>query len=539
MLTPLEFGLPPKFTCWRPGQIDFLSRVCDDPSRFIALCAPTGFGKSLAVMAAAHMSGSRAVILTSTKGLQDQYVRDFSSIAADIRGKTNYRCPAATSLGYPDYTVVADAPCQGGYNCPLRGGGCDYYDRYRTAQRANIVTTNYACWFYDAQRTDKLTSVREVDILVLDEAHDAPEQLAGYLGVEIEHKECNQLQIEWPNPAEMDFDKWRRWASKWLAYCTSEMEECRDHRKGILWRKVGRKLARVVAMSNPESWVIDPKFGIRDKVYPLAVHFDPLWVQPYAESALFRDVKKVVLVSATVRPKTLELLGIGTSSIEGKSAFIEYPSSFPIKRRPTIHVPTVQMNYRNENDDYKLGTWLSKIDYILDQRPDRKGIIHAVSYQRARLIYDNSRHSSRMLIHGSDNTRQVIENFKKSSAPSVLISPSVTTGYDFPYEECEFQIIGKLPFPPMQDKVVKARSSQDKDYVPYIVMQILVQMVGRGMRAEDDQCETLIIDDNVLWFMRQNKLKFSPKWFRDAYLEGDKVPDPLPKLQIYSACSRS
>ncbi len=34
------------------------------------------------------------------------------------------------------------------------------------------------------------------------------------------------------------------------------------------------------------------------------VQFDPLWPKLYAENVLFRNVKKIVLVSATVRPKT-------------------------------------------------------------------------------------------------------------------------------------------------------------------------------------------------------------------------------------------
>jgi ATP-dependent DNA helicase DinG len=527
MLTPVDFGLPSKFTRWRPDQLSAINYIIDSPSRFIAICAPTGFGKSLVYEAAAKLSGLRTIILTSTKGLQDQLTTDFGEINRDIRGKTNYKCPAAAALGLPPYTVVADSPCQGGYNCPLRGNGqCEYYEKYRIAQRADIVTTNYACWFYDSVRKDKLDEVRPCDMLVLDEAHDAPEQLAGYLSTEIERKDCHGLGVEWPDPSKMVFDDWKSWARKWGQVASEQTKSTTDHKRGIVWRKIGMKLARVATMNREEDWIIDTKFGVRDKIYPLSVHFDPLWVQPYAESALFRGVRKVVLVSATLRPKTLALLGVS----ESDATFVEFPSSFPVARRPVIHVPTVQMNFRTENDDYKLGMWLNKIDMILDQRQDRRGIIHAVSYKRARLIYDNSRHSSRMLIHGSENAREVIQKFKSTSAPLVLISPSVSTGYDFPYKECEFQIIGKIPFPSTVDLINRARSKQDKDYLNYIAMQVLIQSVGRGMRAVDDQCETLVIDDNMLWFIRQNGLRFAPKWFRDAITYSNNVPEPLPKL---------
>src|SRR5207253_552582 len=102
--------------------------IIDSNKRFISLCAPTGFGKSLMYFMAAVLTGKRTVILTSTKGLQDQLLSDFGKISSDIRGMSNYSCPKAASLGYPTYTTVADAPCQSGYKCPIKSGGCNYFD---------------------------------------------------------------------------------------------------------------------------------------------------------------------------------------------------------------------------------------------------------------------------------------------------------------------------------------------------------------------------------------------------------------------------
>lgn len=553
MLTPLQFGLPAKFTSWRTGQLSAIDQILYSPSRFVAVCAPTGFGKSLVYMAASHMANKRTCILTSTKGLQNQLQAEFGGISADIRGQTNYRCPIAVSLGLPAYTVVADAPCKGGYPCNLKlSGGCEYYDRYRLAQRSPIVVTNYACWLYDNVRQDKLGACQPFDILILDEAHDASEQLADFLSVEIKRRDCISLNIDWPNPEKMEWEDWKAWGRKWSRVCDENATESNslNFKVRAAWSKMGRKLSRVSMMKEKTGWVIEAKSGKGERGdksgksghNPLTVHFDPLWIQPYAESALFRGVKKIVLVSASVRPKTAELLGVippprlslgvssATPTIHTDLDFREYSSSFPISRRPIIHVPTVQMNYRNEANDWKLGRWLAQIDRIIESRRDRKGIIHAVSYRRARLIYENSRWKSMILIHGSEDTQSVVEKYKSASNPCVLISPSVSTGYDFPYGQCEYQIIVKIPFPPLQDAVVKARSSQDKDYSMYITMQTLVQSVGRGMRAADDQCETFIIDDNVEWFMPQNAARFAPKWFREAYTESQYPPAPPPKL---------
>jgi Rad3-related DNA helicase len=60
-----------------------------------------------------------------------------------------------------------------------------------------------------------------------------------------------------------------------------------------------------------------------------------------------------------------------------------------------------------------------------------------------------------MVSHDTKERDVVIEQFKKSKDPIILVSPSVTTGFDFPYEECQFQIIGKVPWPDTSSAVMK------------------------------------------------------------------------------------
>ena len=107
--------------------------------------------------------------------------------------------------------------------------------------------------------------------------------------------------------------------------------------------------------------------------------------------------------------------------------------------------------------------------------------------------------------------------------PAILVSPSVVTGYDFPYDECRFQIVGKLGFPDTRDPIMKARIKKDPDYSSYLAMQSLVQSSGRGGRATDDWCETFIIDDNAKWFLWKFK-HFAPDWFMRAYTRLQFVP---------------
>lgn len=537
ILSPVEYGLPDKFTAWRASQFDAINRTVDSPQRFVCLCAPTGWGKSLYYMAAAKMSGARTVILTSTKGLQDQLKRDFDTISADIRGMQNYPCSIATEFGFPAYTRVADAPCQAGAHCLLRAGGCEYFDQYREAQQADIIVTNYQCWFYDRhKKKGNLRSERPIDLLVIDEAHESMTELAGYLEVELERRHCLSMGVTWPNSGYTQ-PQWTQWAEHWrgeleerqeqLEESIRQLEKGRGAARQLMQeikevKKLAKELDKVAGMQG--EWVveeIDPGNGTMARV-----RFDPLWPREYAERVLFRDIGKVVLVSATARPKTAHLLGIG----DDQMAFEEYPSSFPVERRPVIHVPTVRVNYHTERDDGAMMWWLRRIDTLIGQRLDRRGIVHTVSYKRARFIKDNSRYTHLMLIHGSDNRAEILEKFRASSPGTVLVSPSVDTGYDFPYDAAEYQIIAKLPFPDTRDKVMKARTAEDKLYGPYMVAQTIQQMTGRLMRAEDDMGETIVIDDNIGWFVSRYR-QFFNKWWLDAFWRQQAgMPTPLEKL---------
>ena len=66
--------------------------------------------------------------------------------------------------------------------------------------------------------------------------------------------------------------------------------------------------------------------------------------------------------------------------------------------------------------------------------------------------------------HDSKNTFEVVERFKKAKPPAILVSPTVTSGWDFPGLECEYCIIGKIPYPTTTDPVIQARDKEDKEW---------------------------------------------------------------------------
>ena len=514
---PNSFGLPDKYSEWRLHQDEAILAAVDSTKRFVAQVAPTGFGKSLSYVLMAMLQGGRGLFLTSTKGLQTQLMNDFQSIGLeDIRGRNAYPCIAEV-----DGTTCDRGPCIAGIECSSRDS-CKYHYQVTKARNANLVVTNYSYWLHANEFSEGLG---DFDFMVCDEAHDVPDIMSSYLTVSIERDDPILHSVLPPESTihTMDIDAWCTWAGNNIEVVNTEIEYLKKTVKNNNNKNTRRQLSRALAAKRKLKYMVTmhPDTWIQD-INKYSATFAPIWPAPYCENTLFNGVGKILLTSASIRPKTAHMLGITDSWMD----FMEYPHSFPVASRMLYHVPTVRMNFRTT--DGEMREWQTRIDQIIKGRLDRKGMVHTVSYKRRNLIITKSKYADIMITHDQKGAEIAVRRFKSSQPPSVLISPSMSTGWDFPGDFCRFQIIGKLAYPDTTSKIVKARSKDDKDYAAYIAMQQLVQACGRGVRAIDDFCENIIIDDNITWFMRRHG-GFAPDWFREAYRPVNSIPSP-PKL---------
>ncbi len=257
---------------------------------------------------------------------------------------------------------------------------------------------------------------------------------------------------------------------------------------------------------------------------------EPLWARDYAHELLFLNVPHVLLASATITRKTLELLGLGE-----EVDFQQYPYLFPIKRSPIIHVPTVFV--KQDMTDEDRGIMESRVDQIVGARLDRKGLVHTVSYKLAEALKKYCMHNDVMRVHekSAAATREAVRLFRLAEPPAVLVSPSIGTGLDFPGKDAEYQIIPKLPFVPIKgDPIMEARCRKkqggDPGYADYLMAQTLTQQFGRAMRSAQDQSETFILDDNWLW-VRSRLKQYFPTWVWPLVRRMDHPPSPPPPLE--------
>ena len=501
-MNPASLGLPARFKEWRTSQLDALFAVAGGEGAH-GLNAPTGTGKTVIYMGAAALLDGRTAVLTSTKSLQDQLQREFSK-TVDIRGQSNYEC----EIEKPHKVTVDGAVCHFGIKCSLKGGGCSYFDDYRKAIASRTVVSNYSYWLSVHEYAEGLGGF---DLLVCDEAHNAMDELGNHMSARVSDWEIDAFQ-ERTKPASDTPKEWGKWAEAQLRIVApkliAEINDLRRHaqNRSLLRRvhevkKLVKKLESIrdIAESG-ERWVYEEDRG--------AMVWTPVW-PGRGSYALFRGIKKVLMVSATLTPKTMDLLGLRDYQ------YSEYPSSIPLVNRPVYHLK-LGVKLRHDVDRMDLKTWMDKIDQVIQFRLPWKGLIHTVSYARRDYLLNNSRFRGYMITHQRRDARAKLEAFKSAKAPAILVSPSMDTGIDLPGDYCRWQIICKVPFPDSRSPVYAARHKDDKEYGLHVTATTIVQASGRIVRSPSDWGETFIVDDQIEWVVSKYR-RFFPQWWLSAY----------------------
>lgn len=504
--------LLPKWDVERMGMIGPTARVMVVGKEYLGEMEVVSLGTSTKTLVAA--------------GLASHNSDDFHECGlVSVKGKNNFTCCRSTPMEPLSCEEGSTMGCKH-FQVPrgVTATACPYKQQYNAAKHSQLVTTNYAYWCLIHRFGD---GIGGFDTLVLDEAHNAPNQVSEQVNIPFSEREVEgMLRAEWPTEPR-SLPEWKTWAMthlpvaelvtrKLIMDCSQELDK-ESVRRAMSWRALVGKLATVSSMAGP--WVVEPRTirGRKD-----GYRLQAVWPYTYAEKLLFLGIPKIILVSATINHKTLELLGIKRSECD----FYEYGASFDSSRSPVYFLPTVALNHKTGPEEFSL--IVGRVDEIIADRLDRKGIIHTTSYQRAVDLMEQSEFKDLMILNETGNTIGTVEAFKQLPAPAVLVSPSVTTGYDFPLDQCEFQVIVKAPYPDLRGAVQAKRKEEDWTYPTYEMAQTLVQACGRGTRTPHDRCENFIVDDTVKKAFDRSGGMF-PRWFKEQVRVIDGTPPaPLP-----------
>lgn len=535
--SPSELGLPGKFSSWREGQPRVIARIeaaWASGARVVVASLPTGWGKSL-IGAAVASRYERAVFVTAAKQLQDQMLRDFggSPRYADIRGRMNYACdsPGRMLAEMNASQAKALGMCgseERGNMCALREErSCAYYRAAARASIAQMVAANY--WLLVASGMSNMEDLRLVketaaglsaELLVLDEAHRVEDILTGMFDVSLSPSDLKVLGgVVGHVPDTRESRRvWRSWLTLagYKAGKAAGLAETPAATFELL--ELSQSCMKATLMSDACSgaggWYFSAGRG--------GVRFAPFTPLGLPLELVLQNVPRVLMMSATISEGVVRALGLAPwtpemSEAEAASSyvFIEEPSLFPVERRPIYSVGNVQLNFKSSEGQKRL--WLAQIDRIVEVHGGERGLVHAVSYDRAKFIVDNSRVPERYVLHErGERGAEALERFMGAGPDAVLVSPSMSEGVDLDGDACRFQIMGKIPYKSTQDPVEKSRG----DHVPGLVgrkaAETMSQQYGRVIRSERDWAVTYVVDASLHnYFYRQNKVNFTGA-FREA-----------------------
>jgi Rad3-related DNA helicase len=152
----------------------------------------------------------------------------------------------------------------------------------------------------------------------------------------------------------------------------------------------------------------------------------------------------------------------------------------------------------------------------MENHKKEKGIIHCHTFRIANFIKKNIR-SKRILIHNSENRQEMLNKHIRSKTPTVLLSPSMTEGVDLSGDASRFQILCKVPYPFLGDKLIKKKMHKWEWWYPMHTCKTIIQSVGRSVRNNEDHAVTYILDSDWEYFYKKNSNSF-PKDFRQCLL---------------------
>ena len=518
--------------------IEFALREFEEGKKFVIIEAGTGVGKSaIGVTIARAMSKwlpqndaykPGAYFITTQKILQEQYLDDFGGCKGSmtsIKSSSNYQCKfhkkQSCGEGQRLVRLEQDKTSKFFRTCSF---SCNYKEAKGKFMESQESITNFSYFLAETTYSGKLLPR---DVLVVDEAHNSDTELSKFIEVSISEKFAQTvLNLQMPKTLnnEQAAFSWIKNVylvklSSHLKHIESMFEQHAGLREKVkefenLSRQIEMldkhmcKVNRFIELFDEDNWVLN--IAETDEQKTRRLEFKPIDISQYSDQSLFKFGQKVLMLSATIlnHRAFCESLGIPLE----QAAFISLPSPFPIDNRPVL-VSSIGKMSASEIDN-TLPQLAEAIRRILAAHPKEKGIIHCNSYKISNYIMKSIK-SNRLLTHKSENREDVLNQHISSKEPTVLVTPSMTEGIDLKGDLSRFQILCKVPYPYLGDKLVQKRMRKWSWWYPLQTAKTIIQSLGRSIRSADDYAVSYILDSDWDRFYGQQRDMF-PESFRDS-----------------------
>ncbi len=536
--------------------VETVDAIANNDYEHVIIEAPTGVGKSIIArmihMTLRKMHGDktwRTTITCPTKGLQDQYVREDSTIA-NLKGKKNYQCLVNSKISY-GHSKCIEALRSG----KCKENQCPYFKaRSKWLKFAQLRVTNTMLGILlpvDKMIEDSAFS----QLQILDECHEVPNRILDCSEVKFDAMRAYKLRDkgmirgndicdkinhlmrvlkEYPLATIVNVDEEIREACEDVVVIADDIIKTFQvlSKKKKLNANQKRSLDDIQSylnamvrhcnvITNPKLQDVIIQERTMDQVevagqmvdghHMHSIVMKPLLPRDMVEEAVYDKHDHFVHMSATICgvDKYAETMGID------KYFKVEIGNPIPIENRRITYLPVGRMS--GKHLDSTKPKMLEAIDELIEEHIDDNGLIHTGSYKLAEYIKNFSKYKDRVHI-GRDRkvTMAWLEHgAQEGNDPVVVVSPSMTTGYDLKGDLCRFMICAKIPFGYLGEPLIKYRADNDSGSYGRETILDVVQGAGRGVRGIDDYSAYYMLDESFDTLMKRNQ-KYFPQWFLDA-----------------------
>lgn len=529
----------------RENQVFYINEVIsafiDKKKPFVVLNAPTGTGKSIigAVIAdvinVLKQSKLASLILMHNNALTKQYYQTFSKFGKNrflqLKGANNYECGALSTDGQ-DGLITAE-------NCAIQKfrkekldeitnkycNKCEYQQLKRMKNDSKNVITNFSYYFVDRQFADTF-EVR--DIVIWDEAHTINDAFCEHNAIYFSKERLKKFYEELAENLKLgDLDMFKK-----LKKIQQDLEAgaiTDDNYKAHLrvlneiYHTAYDEAQRLADESGNDinkytkySKLSKKYFGLGCKVDDLLMYnyehifefvpetceatVKPIFIGSMFEETLIHSEFNLFMSATISKDYIIETLKIDPQAVE----FIKVAPTFPKEHKQIVFFNTQNLNYRSMQDEKTVQTLCKNVERIVKKHVteyDENGIILTPSFVVTEKLA-NAIRSAKIPVQIFEHKRgmkadDVLEAFKKSKGPSVVLSPSIYEGIDLPGDLSRYQIIVKAPFPSLAEKRMKYILDKHPNIYNLLTIQKIVQGGGRSVRSMDDYAVTYILDSQA------------------------------------------
>lgn len=458
------------FPEFRDGQrdcIEFILDALEDGKKYVIVEAPTGSGKSAIAIAVARFFNS-VYYLTIQKFLQSQIINDFGSNGrvVDLKGRATYPCTF-----YDRFNVKSIPPaellqikqdgvdCNNGFcrkkkqkykipqcfpaNAPDRFGelsslpdamkysACPYYEQLYRALAAQICLMNFSSFLYQSHMSKRLAPR---DLMVVDEAHQMEPQLLGFIGITLNDRRLRNYGVridEYQTPEEYWIVFRETDIVKKILQLVQDAKMAEDIKAQDEYLSLAKKINSFMhCMEREEEWVSEFEKG---KEYN-TVRLKPVFAHSKSHPYILNYGRRCLLMSATILDVDVFCGSLGIARSE--TAAVRMKNRFPVSNRP-IHLRSAGSLTGGKK---KMGEWgprlLEKVDEVVAEHPNDRGIIHTHNFAIADLIMRGSKHRSRFLYQVRFPSKERMLEVHGQTPGSVIVAPAMHEGLDLIDDLC-------------------------------------------------------------------------------------------------------